>query len=75
MPLLVNGDICSPADAAAALRHTGADAVMIGRAAQGDPWLLGRTQHYLDTGELLPPPSAAGVWPDLCIRKTHNPSF
>ena len=61
MPLLVNGDIRSPADAAAALRHTGADAVMIGRAAQGDPWLLGRTQHYLDTGELLPPPSAAEV--------------
>lgn len=59
MPLIANGDIQTPAGAAEVLRTTGADAVMIGRAAQGDPWLFGRIQHYLDSGVLLPPPTPA----------------
>jgi tRNA-dihydrouridine synthase B len=61
MPLIANGDIDSPAKAAAVLAHTGADAVMIGRAAQGRPWLFAEVRHYLATGELLPPPDTAAV--------------
>src|SRR3546814_8132047 len=61
IPVIANGDIDSPQRAAFVLRHTGADAVMIGRAAQGRPWIFGGIAHYLATGELLPPPSLAQV--------------
>ena len=61
IPVIVNGDIDSPQKAAAVLRETGADAVMVGRAAQGRPWLLGAIAHYLATGEELPEPSPAEV--------------
>jgi tRNA-dihydrouridine synthase B len=60
IPLFANGDIDSPQKAASVLEHTGADAVMIGRAAQGRPWLLGQIDHYLRTGELKPEPDLAG---------------
>jgi tRNA-dihydrouridine synthase B len=60
IPLFANGDIDSPQKAARVLEHTGADAVMIGRAAQGRPWLLGQIDHYLRTGELKPEPDLAG---------------
>lgn len=56
IPVLVNGDIDTPAKAAAVLRHTGADAVMIGRAAQGRPWIFREVAHHLATGGLLPAP-------------------
>lgn len=56
IPLFANGDIDSPQKAAQVLEHTGADAVMVGRAAQGRPWLLGQIDHYLRTGELRPEP-------------------
>ena len=56
IPLFANGDIDSPQKAAQVLAHTGADAVMIGRAAQGRPWLLGQIDHYLRTGEQRPDP-------------------
>ncbi|WP_411832871.1 tRNA dihydrouridine synthase DusB [Pseudoxanthomonas mexicana] len=56
IPVIANGDIDSPRKAAQVLAHTGCDAVMIGRAAQGRPWLLGRIAHYLATGEELPEP-------------------
>ncbi|GAA0790944.1 tRNA dihydrouridine synthase DusB [Marinobacterium sediminicola] len=56
IPLFANGDIDSPQKAAQVLEQTGADAVMIGRAAQGRPWLLGQIDHYLRTGELQPEP-------------------
>ncbi len=59
IPLFANGDIDSPQKAAQVLEHTGADAVMIGRAAQGRPWLLGQIDHYLRTGELQPEPDLA----------------
>ncbi|RQS51896.1 tRNA dihydrouridine synthase DusB [Burkholderia sp. Bp8986] len=56
IPVVANGDITSPAKAKAVLDATGADALMIGRAAQGRPWLFREIAHFLQTGELLPPP-------------------
>ena len=56
IPLIANGDIDSPQKARAVLDATGADAVMIGRAAQGRPWLFREIAHYLATGEVLPAP-------------------
>ncbi|GBH26531.1 tRNA-dihydrouridine synthase B [Burkholderia vietnamiensis] len=56
IPVVANGDIASPAKAKAVLDATGADALMIGRAAQGRPWLFREIDHFLQTGELLPPP-------------------
>ena len=61
IPVIANGDIDSPAKALHVLRHTGADAVMIGRAAQGRPWLLGEIAHFLATGEKRDTPSVAEV--------------
>ena len=61
IPVLANGDIDSPHKAAAVLRHTGADGLLIGRAAQGRPWIFREIRHFLDTGELLPPPSPSRV--------------
>ena len=54
IPFMANGDIRSAQDAKYVLDYTGADAVMIGRAAMGNPWMLTQTVHYLETGELLP---------------------
>ncbi|RDE19940.1 tRNA dihydrouridine synthase DusB [Motiliproteus coralliicola] len=56
IPLLANGDIDSPAKARSVLDHTGADAVMIGRPAQGRPWIFTQINHFLATGEQLPEP-------------------
>ena len=56
IPLVVNGDIRSFDDAAAALAISGADAIMVGRAAQGRPWLPGQIAHYLATGVRATPP-------------------
>ncbi|HVI58761.1 MAG TPA: tRNA dihydrouridine synthase DusB [Luteimonas sp.] len=61
IPVIANGDIDSPRKAAEVLRRTGADAVMVGRAAQGRPWIFREIAHYLATGEELPPPSLAEV--------------
>src|SRR5690606_12931307 len=61
IPVVANGDIDSPQRAAQVLRQTGADAVMVGRAAQGRPWIFGEIAHYLATGKELPPPSLAQV--------------
>ncbi|MFZ2587596.1 MAG: tRNA dihydrouridine synthase DusB [Alphaproteobacteria bacterium] len=59
IPVLVNGDINSVDDAEMALTQSGCDGVMIGRATQGRPWLLGQVAHYLKTGEKRPDPSLA----------------
>jgi len=56
IPVFANGDIDTPQKAAKVLEHTGADGLMIGRAAQGNPWIFREIRHYLDTGEILPPP-------------------
>jgi tRNA-dihydrouridine synthase B len=61
VPVVANGDIDSPAKAAFVLARTGADAVMIGRAAQGRPWIFREIDHFLRTGELLAPPSLAEI--------------
>jgi tRNA-dihydrouridine synthase B len=61
IPVIANGDIDSPRKAAQVLAHTGCDAVMIGRAAQGRPWIFREVAHYLATGEDLPPPTLAEV--------------
>ncbi len=57
IPVVANGDIDSPEKAKAVIEMTGADAVMIGRAAQGRPWIFRQIAHYLETGEKLPDPS------------------
>jgi tRNA-dihydrouridine synthase B len=67
IPVIGNGDITGPEVAARMIAETGCDAVMIARAAQGNPWIFGRTAHYLATGELLPPP-AAGERIAMAIR-------
>jgi len=61
IPVVANGDIDSPAKALAVLDHTGADAVMVGRAAQGRPWIFGDIAHFLATGTLRAPPTLAEV--------------
>ena len=61
IPVVANGDIDSPHKAAQVLRITGADAVMVGRAAQGRPWIFREIDHYLRTGELLASPAISEV--------------
>lgn len=61
IPVVANGDINSPEKALAVLRATGADALMIGRAAQGRPWIFREIGHYLATGEQLAPPLVVEV--------------
>ena len=56
IPVFANGDIDSPQKACEVLRHTQADALMIGRAAQGNPWIFQQISHYLEHGSELPPP-------------------
>ncbi|WP_086351043.1 tRNA dihydrouridine synthase DusB [Candidatus Enterococcus clewellii] len=57
IPFMGNGDVRTPEDAKRMLDYVGADGVMIGRAALGNPWMIHRTQHYLETGELIPEPT------------------
>ena len=59
IPVFANGDITTPQRAREVLESTGADGVMIGRAAQGRPWIFREIAHYLATGAHLPPPSLA----------------
>jgi tRNA-dihydrouridine synthase B len=61
IPVLANGDIDSPEKARRVLEMTKCDAVMIGRAAQGRPWIFGEISHYLATGETLEPPAPTEV--------------
>lgn len=61
IPLIANGDIDSPEKAKYVLDYTGADAVMIGRAAQGRPWIFREIAHYLETGEHLAAPEIVEV--------------
>jgi tRNA-dihydrouridine synthase B len=71
IPVVANGDITSPQKAKQVLEYTGADAIMIGRGAQGNPWLFREIAHYLATGEQLPAPSADEVR-TVVLRHVHN---
>ncbi len=61
IPIIANGDITTPQKAKYVLDYTGADALMIGRAAQGRPWIFREIAHYLATGETLPEPEVAEI--------------
>ena len=68
IPLIANGDITTPQKAKFVLDYTGADGVMIGRAAQGRPWIFREIEHFLKTGEELPPPLVSEI---LQVCKDH----
>lgn len=61
IPVIANGDINTPEQARQILDYTGADAVMIGRAAQGRPWIFREISHYLETGQHIPLPEVAEI--------------
>jgi tRNA-dihydrouridine synthase B len=75
IPVIANGDIDSPEKARAVLDATGCDAVMIGRAAQGRPWIFREVAHYLATGETLPPPSLREIRDVLLGHLDHLHAF
>ena len=75
IPVIANGDIDSPRKAEFVLRHTGCDAVMVGRAAQGRPWIFREIAHYLATGELLPAPTLIEVREVLIGHLEHLHAF
>ncbi len=74
IPVVANGDIDSPHKAKFVLEYTGADAVMIGRAAQGRPWIFREIDHFLKTGEELAPPSLTEVKEIMLVhvQKLHD---
>lgn len=75
IPVIANGDIDSPAKAAWVLQATGCDAVMIGRAAQGRPWIFREVAHFLATGQLLPEPSLQEIRDVLLAHLEHLHGF
>jgi tRNA-dihydrouridine synthase B len=74
IPVFANGDIDSPEKAAAVLRHTGADGLMVGRAAQGNPWIFREIRTYLETGQEPAPPTPEEVHSvmDRHLRQLHR---
>jgi tRNA-dihydrouridine synthase B len=75
IPVVANGDITTPEKAGFVLDHTGADGLMIGRAAQGHPWIFREISHYLATGTRLPEPSLAEVRETLIAHVTNLYDF
>ena len=75
IPVIANGDIETPEQAREVLRATGADAVMIGRAAQGRPWIFREITHFLATGQHLPPPLPTEVRDVLLGHLDHLHDF
>ncbi|MBT0571405.1 tRNA dihydrouridine synthase DusB [Curvibacter sp. CHRR-16] len=71
VPVVANGDITSPHKAQVVLRATGADAIMIGRAAQGYPWIFREVAHFLTTGELMAAPLVSEVRREL-VEHLHD---
>jgi len=71
IPVIANGDIDGPIRAARVLAYTGADGIMVGRAAQGRPWLFREIVHYLGTGGLLAPPTKIEVR-DIMLAHLDN---
>lgn len=75
IPVIANGDIDSPQKAKQVLDATGCDAVMIGRAAQGRPWIFREIAHFLATGDTLPPPALTDVRDILLGHLEHLHAF
>jgi tRNA-dihydrouridine synthase B len=71
IPVIANGDIDSPEKARAVLEQTGADGLMIGRAAQGRPWIFREIAHFMRTGERLPEPDPEWIR-DLLLEHLHS---
>jgi tRNA-dihydrouridine synthase B len=71
IPIIANGDITTPEKARQVIELTGADAIMIGRAAQGRPWIFREIEHYLDTGNKLASPSVHEIR-DIMLGHLHN---
>ncbi|WP_297528090.1 tRNA dihydrouridine synthase DusB [Thiohalobacter sp.] len=71
IPVIANGDIRDPEKARFVLEYTGADAVMIGRGAQGRPWIFREIAHFLETGRHLPEPGVSEIR-DIMIGHLHN---
>ncbi|MBI5919041.1 MAG: tRNA dihydrouridine synthase DusB [Nitrosomonadales bacterium] len=71
IPIIANGDITTPEKAKFVLDYTGVDAVMIGRAAQGRPWLFREIEHFLKTGERLPPPQVDEIQ-RVMVKHLHD---
>ena len=71
IPVIANGDITSPEKAKFVLERTGVDGIMVGRAAQGRPWIFREIEHFLKTGEKLAEPSIIEVR-DILIAHLHN---
>lgn len=71
IPVIANGDITTPAKAKQVMEYTHADAVMIGRAAQGRPWIFREIDHYFKTGEYLPPPEVTEIH-SVLINHLHD---
>ena len=74
IPVIANGDVRTPQDAHRVLSRSGADGLMIGRAAQGNPWIFREIDHFLRTGELLAPPSVGEIAATLVehLRALHE---
>lgn len=75
IPVIANGDINTPEKAAAVLRETQADGLMIGRAAQGNPWIFAEIAHFLATGTKLAPPSLTEVRDTLLAHLANLYAF
>ncbi len=75
IPVIANGDIASPEQAKHVLDYTGADALMIGRAAQGRPWIFREILHYLDHGTRLPPPTVTEAHAAIIVHLADHYAF
>ena len=74
LPVFANGDVATPLQAKKILEYTGATGLMVGRGAQGNPWIFKELSHYLRTGEILDPPTPAEVHRVMCdhLRRLHE---
>jgi len=75
IPVIANGDIATPEQARRVLVYTGADAIMIGRAAQGRPWIFREIRHYLESGTRLPTPTVAEARAAIVLHLDDHYSF
>ncbi|MCW8924723.1 MAG: tRNA dihydrouridine synthase DusB [Xanthomonadales bacterium] len=74
IPVFANGDVETPEKARQVLEFTGAQGLMIGRGAQGNPWVFRELSHYLDTGRILPPPQDDEIHAVMCehLQRLHD---